>query len=96
MKKRYLFLALAVLCCMLVGAKDLTGIRIYVNPGHGSFGPNDRPMATIPYPNLASTGMPDTCGFYETNTNLWKCQYLRTLKSMVNIPTIRGATIRTM
>ena len=58
-------------------AGDLTGKRIYVNPGHGSFGSNDRPMATIPYPNLSSTGMPDTCGFYETNTNLWKCLYLR-------------------
>lgn len=60
-----------------LSAGNLAGKRIYVNPGHGSFGPNDRPMATIPYPNLSSTGMPDTCGFYETNTNLWKCQYLR-------------------
>ena len=23
-----------------------------------------------------STGMPDTCGFYESNTNMWKCLYL--------------------
>ncbi|MBQ7530225.1 MAG: Ig-like domain-containing protein [Paludibacteraceae bacterium] len=67
--------ALAVVTSLMAG--DLTGKRIYVNPGHGSFGSNDRPMATIPYPNLSSTGMPDTCGFYETNTNLWKCLYLR-------------------
>lgn len=60
-----------------MSATNLAGKRIYLNPGHGSFGPNDRPMATIPYPNLSSTGMPDTCGFYETNTNLWKCLYLR-------------------
>lgn len=46
--------------------------KIYINPGHGSWGPNDRPMATIPYPMLSSTGRPDTCGFYESNTNLWK------------------------
>ena len=70
-----IFAALAVVTSLMAG--DLTGKRIYVNPGHGSFGPNDRPMATIPYPNLSSTGMPDTCGFYESNTNLWKCQYLR-------------------
>lgn len=69
-----LMLAAVALCA---SATDLTGKRIYVNPGHGSFGPNDRPMATIPFPNLVSTGMPDTCGFYESNTNLWKCQYLR-------------------
>jgi len=67
--------ALAVVTSLMAG--NLSGKRIYVNPGHGSFGPNDRPMPTIPYPNLSSTGMPDTCGFYETNTNLWKCQYLR-------------------
>ena len=77
MKNRYFILAFATLVCLSLSAADLTGKRIYVNPGHGSFGPNDRPMATIPYPNLSSTGMPDTCGFYETNTNLWKCQYLR-------------------
>ncbi len=51
--------------------------RVYINPGHGSWCANCRPMATIPYPNLASTGMPDTLGFYESNTNLWKGLYLR-------------------
>ena len=58
-------------------ATDASQLRIYINPGHGSWGPNDRPMATIPYPNLSSTGRPDTCGFYESNTNLWKAQKLR-------------------
>ena len=77
MKKYILTLVALVAMVLTASATDLTGKRIYVNPGHGSFGPNDRPMATIPYPNLSSTGMPDTCGFYETNTNLWKCQYLR-------------------
>ena len=75
MKKIFMILAAALLC-MSMSAKDLTGIKFYVNPGHGSFGPNDRPMATIPYPNLPTTGMPDTCGFYESNTNMWKCLYL--------------------
>lgn len=74
MKKCFMLLA-AVLLTMSMSAKDLTGIKFYVNPGHGSFGPNDRPMATIPYPNL-SHGMPDTCGFYESNTNLQKAWYL--------------------
>lgn len=52
--------------------KTADQLRIYINPGHGSWGPNDRPCATIPYPAL-ETGRPDTLGFYETNTNLWKC-----------------------
>ncbi len=75
MKK--IFLTLCVACASLaVYAAGLDGVRVYVNPGHGSWGPNDRPMATIPYPNLPTTGMPDTCGFYESNTNLWKAQEL--------------------
>ena len=71
--KKILFTTFAALLAagsaMAVNPED---VRIYLNPGHGSWGPNDRPMATIPYPNLSSTGRPDTCGFYESNTNLWK------------------------
>ena len=76
MKKTLLIMAACVVSIAMFAA-DLTGKRIYVNPGHGSWGPNDRPNATIPYPNLPSTGMPDTLGFYESNTNLWKCLELR-------------------
>lgn len=76
MKKTLLLMAACVVSIAMFAA-DLTGKRIYVNPGHGSWGPNDRPNATIPYPNLPTTGMPDTCGFYESNTNLWKCLELR-------------------
>ena len=41
-------------------------IKVYINPGHGSWGANCRPMATINY----AAG--DTLGFFESNTNLWK------------------------
>ena len=75
MKKIFMILAAALLTVSM-SAADLTGKRIYVNPGHGSFGPNDRPMATISYPALPTTGMPDTCGFFESNTNLQKAWYL--------------------
>ena len=75
MKKIFMILAAALLT-LSMSAADLTGKRIYINPGHGSWGPNDRPMATIPYPELPTTGMPDTLGFYESNTNRWKCMYL--------------------
>ena len=50
--------------------------KIYVNPGHGTWCSNCRPMGTIPYP-LGANGLPDTLGFYESNTNLWKGLYLR-------------------
>ena len=54
-------------------ALSISAQRVYINPGHGDWGPNSRPMATVPFPNLhATTGGPDTLGFYESNTNLWK------------------------
>lgn len=77
--------AAAVALTATAGAqtKTASSVRIYINAGHGSWGPDDRPMPTIPYPNLPSTGRPDTCGFYESNTNLWKCLKLgETLEKM--------------
>lgn len=41
--------------------------RIYINPGHGGWGANDRNLQTINH------ALGDTTGFYETNTNLLKC-----------------------
>ena len=72
MKKLLFFSAIAMLAAGALSAKTIDEVRIYLNPGHGGWGPNDNPQPTIPYPNLQTTGMPDTCGFYESNTNLWK------------------------
>ena len=71
--KRILSIFVALVCVALcaVGAQ-----KIYINPGHGSYTGDSRPMGTIAYP-LKSNGLPDTLGFYESNTNLWKCLYLR-------------------
>ena len=67
-----------MLCAVgAIMADTADDVRIYINPGHGGWGPNDRPMATISYPMLSSTGRPDTCGFYESNTNLWKAFEMR-------------------
>ena len=67
---KHLYLSILVCCCLCLSA---TAQRVYINPGHGDWGPNSRPMATVPFPNLhATTGGPDTLGFYESNTNLWK------------------------
>ena len=65
--KKTLLILVALLATMSASA-----LKVYINPGHGSWGPNDRPMPTVSCPNLSSTGRPDTIGFYESNTNLWK------------------------
>ena len=77
MKRIILLFTLVAGTAGLALADTANDVRIYINPGHGGWGPNDRPMATIPYPALASTGRPDTCGFYESNTNLWKAFEMR-------------------
>ena len=69
MKKRLLFFVALFATTFAFAAK------IYVNPGHGGWDGNCRGMGTISYP-LLSSNLPDTLGFYESNTNLWKCLYL--------------------
>ncbi len=72
--KILLFVAMAALCCggmNAINKKTVDQIRIYINPGHGSWGSNDRPMKTVGHPTY-NVNDPDTCGFYESNTNLRK------------------------
>ena len=75
MKKLFMLGVVAIIATGNIFAqttsKPADQLRFYLNPGHGGWGPNDRPAATIPFPALAD-GRPDSCGFYETNTNLWK------------------------
>lgn len=76
MKKIYniLFVLLGLSVSLGVMAddkKEIAQARVYVNPGHGGWGSNDRPLATINHPIL------DTLGFFETNTNLLKGFELR-------------------
>ena len=71
-----LCLALAVTASQ---AGDLTGKRIYVNPGHGGYNTsNDRNVVTIPF----AAG--DTLGFFESSCNLTKGLELRRLLLQAN------------
>ncbi len=72
MKKFFSLLAVVLLCGIAASAQNIEDIRIYINPGHGSWGPNNRHMATIGHDPINSAD-PDTTDFYESNTNLWKC-----------------------
>ena len=73
MKLRKLFLAagLALVAAGATAQVNVEDIRIYINPGHGSWGPNNRHMATIGHDPISSED-PDTTDFYESNTNLEK------------------------
>lgn len=61
-----LVMAPASLC-----AKEASELRVYINPGHGSWTGGDRNMGTIKHGEPQTIN--DTTGFFESNTNLWKC-----------------------
>ncbi len=89
MKKIITLSAAALLCGAALSAKTADELRIYINPGHGSWTSNDRPMKILRdvngemkviNPDTKTNKMdgyegyrPDTTAFYETNTNLRKC-----------------------
>lgn len=71
MKKNILIPALAIAATLTAGAKTADELRVYINPGHGSWTPNDRPNPTVVHGQYTRTGT-DTLGFFESNTNLQK------------------------
>lgn len=69
--KKYIILALAALLGLCASAKTADELRIYINPGHGSWTANDRPMAIRGH-GPHSRFNTDTLSFFESNTNLRK------------------------
>ena len=70
--KSIIIACLYIIICTDVTAKDLTGVRIYINPGHGGFdAANDRNVVTIPY------AANDINGFWESSCSLTKGLALR-------------------
>lgn len=76
MKNTIYKLCLALVALLMIptahiyARKTLQQARVYINPGHGGFGSNDRPLATINYAVM------DTLGFFETKSNLMKAKSL--------------------
>lgn len=54
-----------------VVSKSPSEVKIYIDPGHGAFNGNCRPMATVKRGNYDTSNY-DTTGFFESNTDLWK------------------------
>ena len=81
MMKRILLAFFVLSMALSANAQDVPP-HVYINPGHGDWGPLSRPMATLKYDNekgqtvICEAGV-DTLGFWESNTNLWKAFALR-------------------
>ena len=89
MKKLYILLITA-LCSFTLMAEDLTGVRIYINPGHGGYDGNDRSVATLSHP--IAWDRVDTLGFWESSSNLTKGLYLRDLLEEANASVMMSRT----
>lgn len=65
--KRLLFFFLA-LAAVASGAyaKKMSDLKIYINPGHGGYTSNDRPIRLHPY------AQNDSAGYWESKSNLYK------------------------
>lgn len=78
--KKIILSILAVAATLTAGAKTADELRVYINPGHGSWTPNDRPNPLVNHGPYSRT-QTDTLGFFESNTNLQKgFAVLETLK----------------
>jgi len=81
MKKILTLIAAAIMAAGSMQAQTASTFRIYLNPGHGSFTSNDRPLNTISHPN--TTSLTDTLGFYEGRGTLPRSLYIgHTLQQM--------------
>lgn len=67
MTKRILILFMAVVAAAsFASAKKMSDLKIYINPGHGGYTSNDRPIRIYPF------AANDTLGYWESKSNLYK------------------------
>ncbi len=71
--RKYIFLSIFLVFTSLVVAQDLSGVKIYINPGHGGYDSDDRNMKIYPFDGG------DPAGFWESKSNLHKGLMLDTL-----------------
>ncbi|MDR1090674.1 MAG: Ig-like domain-containing protein [Prevotella sp.] len=91
--KKLTFLIFALLTSIAFYAVDgpMTGIKIYLNPGHGGYDSNDRSIWTIPVPETWSN--PD--GYWESKSNLVKGLALRDMLQAAGATVIMSRTTNT-
>lgn len=76
MNTRNIFVAIAFMLSFAFGvyAQTQEEIRIYINPGHGAWDADSRPMGTVKHGanNAYTDANNDTANFFESNTNIYK------------------------
>ena len=72
-KMKHFLILLLFLNAFFVPAQNLTGVKIFINPGHGGFDSDDRNVVIAPYTSGNQNG------FWESQSNLDKGFALRTM-----------------
>lgn len=67
-----LFLIIIAMLAIAAGteARKVSDLKIYINPGHGGYTSNDRPIRIHPY------AQNDSNGYWESKSNLYKGLHL--------------------
>lgn len=71
-KLKILLLSAFTLLALMVSAQDMTGVKIFINPGHGGWDSDDRGITTPLYPHVGPN-----VGMWESESNLDKGLQLR-------------------
>lgn len=66
MKKIAIFILAALTAVFAADAKKMSELKVYINPGHGGYTSNDRPIRIHPFEQN------DTNGYWESKSNLYK------------------------
>ena len=66
MKRIFLALLAALIAVGVMDARKMSDLKIYINPGHGGYTGDDRPIRIYPF----ESG--DTAGYWESKSNLYK------------------------
>ncbi|MDR3134122.1 MAG: N-acetylmuramoyl-L-alanine amidase [Prevotellaceae bacterium] len=91
--KKLLFTLWACVISLTLFAADLTGLKIYINPGHGGYDSDDRPIWTIPVPEMPGTLNP--AGYFESKSNLSKGLALRDMLQAAGATVFMSRTANT-
>lgn len=66
MKRIFLLILAALAVASGADAKRMSDLKIYINPGHGGYTSNDRPIHIYPF------AANDSAGYWESKSNLYK------------------------
>lgn len=71
MKRIYFIILAALVACSAVEAKKMSDLTVVIDPGHGGYDGDDRPIKIYPYEQN------DTAGYWESKSNLVKAIHLK-------------------